>query len=384
MINFQKKEVIGRCLYFISYIPILLVSILNTTMYYQYIPSAYTKLVIMFSIGILLIKFIFIDEHTFLEYMSIILALIINLLAYYKSDNKYLLIMVIFMVASSALKEKSLILSYLVITIGVLIFAFISTKMGIIPDLVYQRNMLDRHSFGIIYPTDFAAHIFYLMCALTLLRFKRYNLLDFLLLIMVAICLFRYTDARLNTVMILLLALATLILKKMPVLNKSIFKFAWIVPIFSIIFAYLSTYFYSNGSAFFAVLNKLFSGRLGIVQNVLSENGIKLFGQKIIENGWGGKGFYLNTNIYKYTYIDSAFMRLLIIYGVLATILFLFTIVVYLKTVKNAELILIVSLILISGIIEQHFIDIAYNPFLLLLASSYFKQKKENRKCKNI
>ena len=44
--------------------------------------------------------------------------------------------------------------------------AFISSKIGIISDLTYMRtNGTYRHAFGSVYPTNFAAHIFYFILA---------------------------------------------------------------------------------------------------------------------------------------------------------------------------------------------------------------------------
>lgn len=381
MNNSEKSKKIGSILFLCVYIPSLFVNSLSTTLYNQKIPSMYFTGITMVALIAIVLKIIIFDQHTFFEYIFYACIVLTIGLAYHHSDDKALLIMTLFMLASINLDNKKIIKWYLVTSLAVLILAYISTRLGTIQDLTYTRNLVMRHSFGIVYPTDFAAHIFYICCGYVFLRFEKFGFLDFFGLIIVAGVTFRFTEARLNAGMICMLAVTALLVRNEKI-NNLFRNIMWIAPGVSMIFTYGATKLYNPMSSVFATLNKLFSNRLGLVQSILNQNGIKLFGQKIIENGYGGKGFYMNRNIYQYTYIDSVFMRLLIIYGLIATIFFVLVITICLFKLKNTQLILIVGLIILSGIIEQHFIEIAYNPFFLLLVSEYFKERRQI-KCKN-
>lgn len=372
-LNEKKESTLSNLLFLIAYTIVLFISSLSTTLYAHIIPAVYVSSILVLGVSILFCKFVFADKHSFLEYIIYFLIGIILLASMIESGNKQLIVITMFMLMSKDVKSRPLMKIYLSISILVLLFSYFSTKMGWIIDLTYTRNMIERHSYGIVYPTDFAAHIFYICCAYVFLRFKKFNLLDMLFLLTIALLVYRQTDARLNFGMILLLIVVGFLGKKGKL--GFVNAIAWLVPILSFLFTYMASKFYNPVSYAFNLLDKLFSGRLGIVQGILEQNGVKIFGQKIIEHGWGGSGFYLNTNIYKYSYIDSAFMRLLIIYGVLACLLFLLIISLLLWKNKNIKTVLIVILVLLSGIVEQHFIDISYNPFFILLASEYFNKK---------
>ncbi|MCT3025555.1 hypothetical protein [Pediococcus pentosaceus] len=379
--NLESNFDLGNLLFLIAYAPLLAMSSLFTSMYNQIIPNVYMNLILGISMGIFLLKTLVIDKNSPMEYFLFAGIGIVLLISTLRSGDKQLLILIAVCLMAKKINNNAIIRTYLIVSIAVLLFVYISTKIGKIPDLMYTRDLIIRHSYGIIYPTDFAAHVFYICCAYSFLRFEKYNIKDVLFLILTASILYRQTDARLNAGMIVALAMIIWIGKNGKI--NSIATKVWLVPALSFCFTYFSIKYYNSSSLFFNFLNKFFSGRLGIVQNIMNEYGLKVFGQKIIEHGWGGSGFYLNTNIFKYTYIDSTYMRLLIIYGILITFLFIVFISYLLKVNKNIKLILIIGLILLSGIIEQHFIDIAYNPFFIILVSDYFK-KKGLLQCKNI
>ncbi|MCV3556059.1 hypothetical protein [Pediococcus ethanolidurans] len=94
----------------------------------------------------------------------------------------------------------------------------------------------------------------------------------------------------------------------------------------------------------------------------------------------GGSGFNLITAITPYSYIDAAYMKMLIVYGLIPTIMLIFFLTATLKKISSKKIILIIGLILISGLIEEHLYDIAYNPFFIVLISEYFKKIRVSKK----
>lgn len=367
-------------LFFMSaYLPLLVVSFFNTTMYRDLMPSALTKGVIFYAFLILFFKFLLLDKHTFKEYTIYVIIELLVLISYMQAGSNTFFVFITILLLSSDIDEDTIVRGYLLTSLLLLLFTFFSTKMGWIEDLVYTRGTLLRHSFGVIYTTDFAAHVFYICCAYVFLRFKHYSVYDMLLLIFVASLVYRWTDARLNTVMIILLAITSFTTKKGYV-NWIIKKLWLLVPIPALMFSYVTTAFFNSNSKLLTLLNSLFSGRLSIVQEILNLYGIKAFGQKVIENGWGGSGFNLMTAITPYSYIDAAYMKMLIVYGLIPTLMFLFGLTTMIKEISSKKLILIVGLILISGLIEEHLFDIAYNPFFIILVSEYFKEIRVPKK----
>lgn len=133
------------------------------------------------------------------KYLALLL-IVLKIIVFDKYDNKMLLFGAVllvdaFLVAGISTYQDVLIFSivllgckgvdfvkilkvYFVGNIAVLLAAFVASRLDIIEDLVYIRDyVVERNSFGTIYPTDFAAHIFFLffsvMCVL--LSYQRFN-----------------------------------------------------------------------------------------------------------------------------------------------------------------------------------------------------------------
>lgn len=270
----------GTLLFMSAYLPLLIVSFLNSTMYRDLLNPGITKGVILYAFLVLFLKFYLLDKHTPKEYMLYGIIELVVFVSYVQAESNTLFVFITILLFSIDVDEDVLVKGYLTTTLLLLLFTFFSTKMGWIEDLVYTRGTLLRHSFGAIYTTDFAAHVFYICCAYVFLRFKHYKLYDVLLLFFVASLVYRWTDARLNTIMIILLAVTSFIVKKEYV--SWFIKRIWLlIPIPALVFSYVTTTFFNSNSHLLTLLNNLFSGRLSIVQGILNQYGIKVFGQKV-------------------------------------------------------------------------------------------------------
>ena len=102
---------------------------------------------------------------------------------------------------------RQIIRLYLIVGTISLIGIFLAAELRIIPNLVFVRDTTNvvRHSFGIIYSTDFAAHVLYLVLAHCYLRFDRLRGYHYFSYLIVAIFVWQTTDARLDALAIVLL-----------------------------------------------------------------------------------------------------------------------------------------------------------------------------------
>lgn len=84
-----------------------------------------------------------------------------------------------------------------------------------------------------------------------------------------------------------------------------------------------------------------------------------------------------------YFYIDSSFLRVAILYGIIALIIIvtIMTIITWRSVhVYRYALASIITLVAISAIVEQRLVDLSFNPFLLaLLANIYPKDVRLGR-----
>ena len=108
---------------------------------------------------------------------------------------------------------------------------------------------------------------------------------------------------------------------------------------------------------------------------------LRLISQRVKEQGWGGiaglNAFQQNQS--NYFFIDSSFIRLLVIYGLILTCFFMVALLkISLKGTINHKYVMpaIILLITISCLIDQHLMEITFNPFLLAFLATTNTVKK--------
>lgn len=221
-----------------------------------------------------------------------------------------------------------------------------------------------RLSFGYIWSTDFATHCFFILLAYWYIRKAELTVKEMLLFVLGAIVILYYTDAKLGAGCILLLPIMTLLYRLTQNTKPKIYAvLIFSIPAFAVL-AIVGTimYQYSNFTWFF-IDSVILAGRLRLGNEAIAMYGTPLWGQELRMYGAGTEGKY-------YNFIDSSFIQLIVIYGIVYIILIIlaYTIITYKAyQQKNYVLILAVLMIGISGLIAQHFLQICMNPFLIAL-----------------
>ncbi|WP_314319806.1 hypothetical protein [Paucilactobacillus nenjiangensis] len=379
--TFLSSKITGINLYFFSFTIFVVASYLQTTMYMEVISPHFFNYLQYVAITLLLFKLLFFQKYQINEMIISLIMLFVSLFVLLESTSFLPIYLSLYIIASADIDMFKIVKWYFWIAIIVLIFAFISSQFGIIKNLEYVRNGITRNSFGIIYPTDFAAHIFYICLAYCFLYFDKLNFAKYLVFTAVAIAVYVFCDARLDMISILLIIPVMIITKIINNKNK-IDLFSWCI---SFILAYLtiaSTFLYQFNFNFLFSLDKVLSQRLSISSEGIEKHGIHLFGSHVVEHGWGGSGGLLASQgdkpSFHYFILDSSFVRLFIIYGLLFAVLLigLITIASYTQTIQgNLVIVAIFLLIAISSVVDQHMIELAYNPFYLGIFCYLFKFK---------
>lgn len=65
---------------------------------------------------------------------------------------------------------------YLLIDSIIMLIAFVCSQLGMIENLQYWKNEQMRFALGSVYPTDFAAHIFYIVLVAICLYNRKVNI----------------------------------------------------------------------------------------------------------------------------------------------------------------------------------------------------------------
>ena len=266
------------------------------------------------------------------------------------------------LVGASNVYWKDMAYVYVCIGLITLSLAFICVNNGMAADFIYTIDKGGRHSYGIVYPTDFAAHCLFIMMAYVYLRNEKLKFFEISIMFVVSVVVYKKTYARNDFVCMLLLCLLLLIVLILRKFNYNICDFR-ILRVIAFLFTFLSVFctlfiiLYNNDSAFFVKLNSVLSNRLSLSYRAMDEYGITLFGTFIQEN---------STILGYYFFVDCSYIRIAIKYGcVFFSFLgcIFYGIIHNLIELKEDLLIVVFIVIAVTGVVEHHIIEIAYGAF---------------------
>ncbi len=245
---------------------------------------------------------------------------------------------------------------------------------GVIENLVYESKRGLRISFGCIYPTDFACHVFFLAAGWAWIRERRITLWELAAIAALGVFCLRFCSARNSAGCLFLLAAGLLYLRLRrrgsrrrgrsyrpvkPV--RGVLPFA--APILAAVMILLSAV-YTKKIGWMARLNTLLSRRLIKGRTAFMDFPVTLFGQDVPMSGRGRstantEGFFL----------DSSYLNVLFCFG-LVTLLCILGIMVLCalreKRLGAWERLGILTVVAVQCLMEHHMIEMVYNLFLLL------------------
>ena len=287
-------------------------------------------------------------------------------------------------VGARGMDFRKLVRAYLCVTGTALLVTVVLALTGVFENLVYFREGHRRISFGIIYPTDFAAHVFFLTAAYAWLREKHIRWWELgVVLALGAFCLV-FCDARNSVLCLVLLAAGLALLRLLRTrAAKRGGEFAlpgWIggllcasAPILAVIILLL-TKLYSGENAGMVLLDRLFSQRLSIGHNAFDWLPIYLFGNDVYMTGWGGVSEITEDLIARFFFLDSSYVNILFCFGAVTLVLVLALFVYSAVREKRSgawERLWILAVAALQCMMEHHLMELTYNVFLLLpLAAS--------------
>lgn len=379
----------GQIIYEVAFAFEFVVAFLITSTYTDYFSNHLLHTLMFVGLALVLLK-IFLFDDLDLKWLAIDAIVLILLLITWRTSKEFSLFsMGIFVLGARNVDFKRIIKIYFYVGMLLLAFVVISAMGGLIRNLVYRRDMTNivRQSFGIAYPTDFAAHVLYLILAYAYLKFGKIKWYDYAVFLAAAVFLVKFSDARLSAYAIILSIPVLWIGQRAQtdhLLSRFIASFYWTVPILSAYLVIIASYFFTPSNKILTKVNNASSGRLFLGHKAISEYGFSMFGKQIIEHGWGGaNGLKMSKNApTNYFFVDSSFLRMTILYGIIMAIIILLamTKISWESFQKGsfalASIIVIVSM---SAMVEQRLLDLAYDPFLIaLLANVYTQYKAED------
>lgn len=250
---------------------------------------------------------------------------------------------------------------------------FAASQLGIITDLVYKGG---RHSFGIVYCTDCAAHILFLMVMYVFLRLDSLNIVEYAALILVC-AIMMMTKAQ-SDIMCGFLLMGGILLyrltrrwhRKKPVrIIASIMSFSFLICTIAIFAVTLG--FNRNDKELRQKIPYTLTRRLEMNQEALRDHPFSLFGSQIEEHGFGGRTENL-PGWDKYFFIDCSYIRLFVIGGFLLFIMILL-IMTYTElrcfAYRRYGFLFLLVVVSIACLLEHHLMEYYYNVFPLMAFS---------------
>lgn len=251
-----------------------------------------------------------------------------------------------------------------------MVVAFAASQMGWIENLVYVTDARgERNSFGIIYPTDFAAHVFYLVIAASCLMEDKIKVWKTIPIISLAFFVYTKCDARTSFLCMILLVGVLLFIKyfkdKMENNSPIYYMTNSLMILLAGIYIVLTHAFNIEDERMLKI-NDILSYRLYYSDIAIQKYEYKLFGQNIEQKGWGN-GFDID---YEYFFLDDSYIRVALMYGVVLFVVMLIIFYlcgIYAINCRRVIVLFGISIIAVHCFMEHHILDIAYNPMICFL-----------------
>ncbi len=251
--------------------------------------------------------------------------------------------------------------------------AFFSSLAGWIPNLQFYSAYGVRNSFGIGYPTDFAAYVFFMTATFCYLTRERTKWWMYALCIILGLVTFKYCKTRLDSSCLVALGLLLMITKMLERVLKG--RAEWLkwmlcfsfVALFILVF--VLSYNFDPSIEWMRNLDIFFSTRLSLGHSAFESYGLKLFGQYVELHGAGGT----TGGVSNYYFLDSSYMYILFQYGIVFTVMVISVFVI--SSIKRREdifFLVVLLLIAVNATTAHHLTHIQYNPFFMA-ALAYFK-----------
>ena len=322
----------------------------------------------------------------FTAFASLVLS--VFFLSYGSVNTLAICMYILFIVAADNVDFKKVCLAVFVTSMIVISFVTCFSQFGRITDLIIFYR-IPRHSFGFIYPTDYAAHWLFAFLAYFYFREGIFKWYDYPIIMISALFLLFFCEAKTSFIMILFILFLSILFrtKWLYKLFDKIKIFFIASPVIMAFFSILSTLIFGSylSSKGFIDENSIIH-RLTTGMKMISRYGCHLKGNYILEEGFGGS----TGPITDYTFIDNSYLKIALRYGlIMFAIILLYLTFLMLRCIRKKDYVMlaIMVIVLIDCVLEHHLIDFSYNIFFFtafVKLCSHNEKPKENTKPKTL
>ena len=345
------------------------------------------RLLLYFTIIMLLIKELMNFPKTLYYFrfhwqqLLIVTAFFIAMFIVAKNRDGLLDINVLLLVFSARdIDFRKLLGTFSVATFLVLCLTIYASQKGMIANMFMNADGGYRFSLGFNYVSFASQRLFFALCTYLMFRGKRISYLELLALLLATIYMYQQTSTSSPfylSILILTYALLSIkIFKKEFIignfLSKALAQYGFIVALAVILYFC----FYSSGNLFHLV-DQFTHNRLRLSVDGFRNFGVSWLGQPISFTTLDMFGNFTSN----YNYIDSSFVQLLVIDGLIVSAFMLFALTKVMKyfiSIQKDIVLACLGIMIIHGMFDPQMLVLRYSP-LILFISRLFIMNPDNK-----
>lgn len=302
------------------------------------------------------------QKFTLKKILVNIFVTIVVILSSIKSDSNMILALWLFILSCEHVEFKKIVkvdfYTKIIFTIIIILLYFMGFTNN---NTYYSYTGVVRSSLGFGNPNTFGYYIFSICADYIFLKGKRISIFNVIIFFAIALIVSKISLSRTSSLLIILMSIVAYFSKGIEKITLS--RFTKNIMILLFLFFTISTYLisinYDSSNKAHNKINQMTSGRIAITNRVIKEYQIKFLGQEV--------ELYNYNKSYKF-YLDNAYIKLLISYGICC---YLLIYAIYIRAIKKATLekkpfiIAILFIYMVYGLSENVMFWLTGNLFLL-------------------
>ena len=375
----MNNRFISEKIYLFTLFIWVVVASLVTTTYFVRLDGFLSlyRLLLYFTIIMLLIKELMNFPKTLYYFrfhwqqLLIVTAFFIAMFIVAKNRDGLLDINVLFLVFSARdIDFRKLLGTFSVATFLVLCLTIYASQKGIIANMFMNADGGYRFSLGFNYVSFASQRLFFALCTYLMFRGKRISYLELLALLLATIYMYQQTSTSSPfylSILILTYALLSIkIFKKEFIVgnfwSKALAQYGFIVALAVILYFC----FYSSGNLFHLV-DQFTHNRLRLSVDGFRNFGVSWLGQPISFTTLDMFGNFTSN----YNFIDSSFVQLLVIDGLIVSAFMLFAltkVMRYFVSIQKDIVLACIGIMVIHGMFDPQMLVLRYSPLILFIS----------------
>ena len=313
--------------------------------------------------------------------LLVVIALFISMFIVAKNRDGILDINVLLLVFSARdIDFRKLLGTFSLATFLVLCLTIYASQKGIIANMFMNADGGYRFSLGFNYVSFASQRLFFALCTYLMFRGKRISYLELLALLLATIYMYQQTST--TSPFYLSILILTYVLFSIKIFKKEfIIENFWLKKIanYGFILALIITLyfcFYSSGNLFHLV-DQFTHNRLRLSVEGFRNFGVSWLGQHIIFTTMDIFGNFTSN----YNFIDSSFVQLLVIDGLIISTFMLFAltkVMKYFVSIRKDIVLACLGIMIIHGMFDPQMLVLRYSPLILFISRLFIMNSDNN------